>query len=154
LAFREGPAAIRALEKIKEADLLLFDGHGIAHPRRMGIATHLGICFDKPSIGCAKSILTGRPYPGGKKNEKILPVYDGKEKVGFALKIKEKGRPLFVSPGHLIDFETTLNIIPALLRGHKIPEPLRIAHIYANRYKKEGKNGENKKNCSCLFRRT
>jgi len=138
LSFREGPPLIRALEKIKQdVDLLLFDGQGIAHPRRTGIATHLGIYLNLPSIGCAKSRLTGKYNSLANKDGAIEPLYDGKEMIGYAVKVKKNTRPIFVSPGNLIDFETTLKVTLSLCRGHKIPEPLRIAHLFVNENKKE-----------------
>ena len=137
LSFREGPCIIEALEKINEdVDILLFDGQGIAHPRRMGIATHLGIYFGIASVGCAKKRLSGNHEPLENKEGVIKPLYDGGEMIGYAVRVKKNTRPLYISPGNLIDFETALKVIISVCRGYKIPEPLRIAHIFVNKLKK------------------
>jgi len=156
LSFREGPPIIEAFKKLKQKpDLLLFDGQGIAHPRRMGIATHLGIYLNIPSIGCAKSKLIGEHAL--LKNEKgaYQPLYDGGEMIGFVIRCKKDVRPVFISPGSFIDFEAALKIVLILCRGHKIPEPLRLVHMFVNKKKKEGGlNGKNKKNRLSLLWRT
>lgn len=139
LSFREGPCIIKALEKIKEdIDLLLFDGQGIAHPRRMGIATHLGIYLNIPSVGCAKSKLVGKNAPLANREGANEPLYDGGEMIGYVVRCKKNAKPIFVSPGNLIDFETTLKVVLSLCRGHRVPEPLRLAHIFVNKNKKGG----------------
>lgn len=156
LTFREGPCIIDALCKVKEkADLLLFDGQGIAHPRRMGIATHLGIYLNISSIGCAKSKLTGDYNNLADEAGAFAPLYDGNELVGFAVRTKKDTRPVFVSPGNLIDFDQALKIVLTCCRGHRIPEPLRLAHIFANSEKQRVReNGKNQKDCFSLFRWT
>jgi len=133
LAFREGPAIISALEKLQsEPDLLIVDGQGIAHPRRMGIATHIGIIFDKPSIGCAKSRLTGSYHEPGLEKGSWSYLYDGPEIIGAVLRTKEKAPPLFISIGHRIDLKSALEIVLACCRGDRLPEPTRLAHLLSS----------------------
>ena len=130
LAFREGPPIVAALEKLRnEPDLLILDGQGIAHPRRMGIATHIGVIFDKPSIGCAKSRLTGSYNEPGLEKGAWSYLYDGPEIIGAVLRTKDKAPPLFVSIGHRIDLQTALEIVLACCRGDRLPEPTRLAHL-------------------------
>ncbi len=130
LAFREGPPIIEALEKLRsEPDLIIVDGQGIAHPRRMGIATHIGVIFDKPSIGCAKSRLTGSYYEPGLEKGSWSFLYDGTEVIGAVLRTKEKAPPVFVSIGHRIDLKSAIEIILNCCRGDRLPEPTRLAHL-------------------------
>ncbi len=129
LSFREGPILIKTFQKLKtRPDLMIFDGQGIAHPRGMGLAAHLGLWFDLPSIGCAKTPLIGdlvNPKPPKGSFELIQK--DGKE-VGAVLRTKDKVKPVFVSPGHGIDLATSIRIILGSCQGFRIPEPLRRAH--------------------------
>lgn len=128
LSFREIPVILAALKQLRATpDLLMVDGQGIAHPRRMGIAAHLGALLDMPAIGVAKSRLTGKykePAPE-KFSREIL--FDKKEQIGTVLRSKDNVRPLFVSPGHKIDHETSVRIVCDCLRRHRLPEPTRIA---------------------------
>lgn len=138
LTFREGPTLLKAFEKIEnEPDVIIFDGQGIAHQRRMGIATHLGILLDKPSIGCAKSVLTGVLIPPGKKKGMYSLLKDKGEIVGAVLRTKEGVSPVFISPGYKIDLPTSIKILLKCVVEYRLPEPLRQAHIYANKLKKE-----------------
>ncbi|OGD22147.1 MAG: hypothetical protein A2Y69_02715 [Candidatus Aminicenantes bacterium RBG_13_59_9] len=128
LTFREGPAVVRALLRLKkEPDLLLLDGQGTAHPRRMGIAAHLGVLLDVPSIGCAKSRLVGEYETPGTKKGSWTPLFYRGETVGAALRTREAVKPVFVSPGHRIDIADSMKIVFACCRGFRIPEPLRRA---------------------------
>ncbi len=130
LAFREGPAIVMALEKLRnEPDLLILDGQGIAHPRRMGIATHIGIIFDKPSIGCAKSRLTGSFHEPAQERGSWSYLYDGNEIIGVVLRTKDKAPPLFVSIGHRIDLQSAMEIVLTCCRGDRLPEPTKLAHL-------------------------
>lgn len=131
LTFREGQAIIEAVKGLKtKPDLILFDGQGIAHPKGMGIATHIGILLDIPTIGCAKSRLVGEyEEPGSKKGSWSPLIYNGKT-VGTVLRTRDNVRPLFVSPGHRVDLEGSIEIILACITIYSIPEPLRRAdHI-------------------------
>ncbi len=128
LTFREGPALVKALRGLRgKPDLLLFDGQGIAHPRGMGIAAHLGVLLKIPSIGCAKSRLVGRyKEPGMRKGQWSPLKIDGKT-VGAVLRTRDGVRPLFVSPGHGIQLTDVIEIVLACVKKFRIPEPLRKA---------------------------
>lgn len=129
LTFREGPVILRALEGIDDADVLLFDGQGIAHPRRFGEASHLGLLLDRPSVGCAKSRLCGEFTEPGMRRGSFSLLVDRGEVVGAALRTRTDVRPVFVSPGHMSDLSSAIGIALNCARGHRVPEPLRLAHI-------------------------
>jgi deoxyribonuclease V len=132
-SFREGPILIRCFQKLKvKPDLMIFDGHGIDHPRGIGLASHMGLWFDLPSIGCAKTPLSKDfRFPGPSKGSYELTRREGKD-VGAALRTGENVKPVFVSPGHRIDLLTSIQFILASCRGFRIPEPLRQAHHVAS----------------------
>jgi len=136
LAFREGPAVLAAWERLTiKPDLLLFDGQGIAHPRRLGIAAHLGLWLGTPSIGVAKSRLYGRHAAVGERPGDRAELWDEGDptlQLGFALRTRERCNPLYVSPGHLIDLEHALAFTLACVRGYRLPEPTRRAHLAAS----------------------
>ncbi len=129
LSFREGPILIKTFEKLKRRpDVMIFDGQGIAHPRRIGLASHIGLWLDLPAIGCAKTpLLMDFISPGLTKGSFEWIHQEGK-KVGAVLRTKEKVKPLFVSPGHRIDLTTSIQLILESCRGFRVPEPLRKAH--------------------------
>jgi deoxyribonuclease V len=129
LTFREGPILIKTFQKLRiRPDILIFDGQGIAHPRGIGLATHLGIWFNLPSIGCAKTSLLGESdTPKPSKGSFELIQKDGRE-VGVVLRTKDQVRPVFVSPGHRIDLPASMRLILESCQGFRIPEPLRRAH--------------------------
>lgn len=134
LSFREGPVVIEAMKKLRvQPDVLMFDGQGYAHPRRLGLASHMGVYLDRPSIGCAKSRLTGRftepgPNPGDRS-----PLIDHGEVIGTVLRTKPRTNPLFISVGHRIDLETSVEVVLRCLRGYRLPEPTRDAHNLADK---------------------
>jgi deoxyribonuclease V len=132
LAFREGPLVLEAWEKLPlKPDLLLFDGQGIAHPRGFGLASHLGLWLETPAIGIAKSRLYGQhaPVGPGRGDWSALHDEDNPQRViGAALRTREKTKPLYVSPGHLIDLEHALALVLECCRGFRLPEPIRQAH--------------------------
>jgi deoxyribonuclease V len=132
LSFREGPILIKIFQKLKvKPDVIIFDGQGVAHPRGIGLASHLGLWFDLPSIGCAKTpLLDEFVSPGFSKGSFEAIQREGKE-VGAVLRTKDKVKPLFVSPGHRIDLTTSIQLILASCQGFRIPEPLRQAHQLA-----------------------
>jgi deoxyribonuclease V len=133
-SFREIPLLLKALEKIPDADLLLVNGHGLAHPRRFGLASHLGLIFDRPSIGCADTPLVGdydEPPPGVAGAYTILR--DSDEPVGAALRSKVGSRPIFVSPGHRMDVISAVDTVMSLVRAGRWPEPLLLADQVARR---------------------
>jgi deoxyribonuclease V len=128
LTFREGPAVEEAVGKLTVSpDVLIFDGQGIAHPRRMGIAAHMGVVFDKPSIGCAKSRLTGKYTDPGPNAGDRSPLYDRGEQIGVVLRSKPRTNPLFISVGHKITLDLAVDVILRCLRGYRLPEPTRMA---------------------------
>ena len=129
LTFREGPILIKTFQRLKvKTDVMIFDGQGIAHPRGMGLASHMGLWLNLPSIGCAKTALLDEFIsPGPSKGSYEWIRREGK-KVGAVLRTKEKVKPLFVSPGHRIDLLTSIQLLLESCRGFRIPEPLRKAH--------------------------
>ncbi|MEW6380042.1 MAG: deoxyribonuclease V [bacterium] len=138
LSFREAPTLLTAFARLRhEPDVILVDGQGIAHPRRLGIASHLGILLDRPTIGCAKTRLSGNYVePGEHKGEKS-PLQHGRETIGMVLRTRTRTRPLFISVGHKIDLETAVSIVLACTRTFRLPEPTRQAHLLANRLRRE-----------------
>lgn len=133
LAFREGPAVMAAWDKLAtKPDLMMFDGQGIAHPRGIGIASHIGILLEKPSIGVAKSRLYGRHEPVGQRRGDREVLHDNRGNViGSVLRSKEKTNPLYISPGHLIDVEHAVEFVIACCTSYRLPEPTRWAHKVA-----------------------
>jgi deoxyribonuclease V len=137
LTFREGPVVLQAYEKLKQTpDLMMFDGQGIAHPRGLGLASHMGVLLDKPSIGCAKSRLVGEFKEPKQKRGAMRTLSLNKRKVGVVLRTKDNTKPLFVSPGHRITFETAARRVLETGRGYRLPEPTRLAHVEAARAKR------------------
>ncbi|MCZ7400251.1 MAG: endonuclease V [Candidatus Methanoperedens sp.] len=135
LSFREGPAIVSAFEKLKNPpDILLVDGAGINHPRRAGIATHIGVALDVPTIGITKKILCGKGKEPAQVGEANPLIYEGKN-VGWLLKSTNRSRAIVVAPGHRVSLDSSLSIVKACLRGHKLPEPVRLAHEYVNSVK-------------------
>jgi deoxyribonuclease V len=133
LSFREAPLLIKVFKQLRyKPDTLLVDGQGIAHPRRFGLASHLGVCLNLPTIGCAKSRLIGKyqPLPESIGNYSLLK--DKGNIIGFVLRTKRGVKPIFVSPGHLMDISTAYKIVMASLKGYRLPEPIRLAHQVAN----------------------
>jgi deoxyribonuclease V len=137
LSFRESPAVLAALKKLAtRPDLILVDGQGIAHPRRMGIASHLGVLLDTPTIGCAKSRLIGEYREPGVKKGNWSPLKIDQETVGAVLRTRDRVRPLFVSPGHRIDLKESIKVVLKATTGFRISEPLRRADRFSKILKK------------------
>jgi deoxyribonuclease V len=134
LSFREAPVLIKALEKVKNIpDVIIFDGHGISHPRGMGLASHMGLVLDLPSIGCAKKKLVGDYEPVGNEVGDHTPITLRDDVVGAVLRTKTNVKPVFVSPGHRMDIPSAIEIVLRTCRGYKLPEPTRQAHLSVNR---------------------
>jgi deoxyribonuclease V len=132
LSFRESPLILAACEKISNVpDLILIDGQGIAHPRRLGLASHVGLFLDLPTIGCAKSILCGQHRLVGEEAGSHAELLDNRELIGAALRTKSGVRPIYVSVGHKIDLASALQWVIKCCRGYRIPEPTRLAHLAA-----------------------
>ena len=130
LSFREIPAVIEAWQQLKTpADCLICDGHGLAHPRRFGLACHLGLLLDRPSIGCAKSLLVGTHREPGKRRGSRAPLLDQDEQIGVVLRTKDGVAPVFVSQGDRIGLDAAVRTVLAACRGYRLPEPQRRAHL-------------------------
>ncbi|HZT98111.1 MAG TPA: deoxyribonuclease V [Ktedonobacteraceae bacterium] len=130
LSFREAPCVLGAFAQLKQRpDLVMVDGAGIAHPRRIGIASHLGLWLDLPTIGCAKSILTGT-YNKTALSEQAgswVPIVYRKEVIGAAVRTRTRVNPMIISLGHRISLETSIHYVLACCRGYRLPEPTRQA---------------------------
>jgi deoxyribonuclease V len=136
LAFREAPALLDAFEKLcVEPDVVLFDAQGYAHPRRMGLASHLGILLDKPSVGCAKSVLVGDYEEPENAMGSVAPLMHKNEVVGAAVRTRKGVKPVFVSVGHRVSLDSAIAMVISCCRGYKLPEPARRAHTLVTRYK-------------------
>ncbi len=138
LSFREGPVIVKTLKVLSvKPDLILFDGQGICHPEGLGIASHMGIITETPTIGCAKSLLTGTYKEPGLKKGDWSYIYINEMVKGMVLRTRDHTRPVFVSPGHLIDFKDSLRIVLNCCKTYRIPEPLRRADITSKIIKKK-----------------
>jgi deoxyribonuclease V len=128
LSFREIPPLIPILKKAPRPDLIIVDGHGTAHPRGFGLACHLGLITGVPTIGCAKNLLVGTCEKPGLAPGDISPMtYDG-DVVGYALRSRKGSKPLYISPGHMLDPEEAVKGVQMCLKGYRLPEPTRLAH--------------------------
>lgn len=133
LSFREIPAVLKALEQLKiPPDLLLCDGQGIAHPRRFGIACHLGLLTDLPAIGVAKSRLVGSHEEPATEKGSWVPLMDGVERIGAVLRSRSNVQPLYISPGHRISLESAIEYVLACTPKYRLPETTRHAHRLAS----------------------
>jgi deoxyribonuclease V len=120
----------------RKPDLLIFDGQGIAHPCRLGIASHIGLLSDFPSIGCAKSRLCGQyQEPGVERGSHVL-LMDHEEAIGAVVRTRTGVKPVFVSIGHCVDLKTSIDVILRCCKGYRLPETTRIAHRLAEEWKK------------------
>jgi len=138
LSFREGPAVLELMRRVKNRpDVLFLDGQGIAHPRFLGIAAHIGVLLEIPSIGVAKSRLVGEyEEPGDEKGNFTPLMYHGKQ-VGAVLRTRRKKKPVFVSPGNLITVADAVRLTLDFTGRYRIPEPTRLAHLFVNRLRVE-----------------
>ncbi|HZS06252.1 MAG TPA: deoxyribonuclease V [Blastocatellia bacterium] len=157
LSFREVPALLEAWQKLTvRPDVLVLDGQGIAHPRRLGIASHIGLVIGLPTVGCAKTVLTGRYEEPDPQAGSWSPMTDKGETIGAALRTKDRVNPVFISPGHLADIPSAITLALRCVRGYaehntsgglfgtrpepsrskgskyRIPEPTRLAHLFVN----------------------
>lgn len=129
LSFREGPAILAAWAKLSSSpDVALFDGQGIAHPRRFGIASHMGVLLDVPSVGCAKSRLVGEHEEPGSEKGAFAPLRHEGEAVGAALRTRKGVKPVYVSVGHRADLPTAIALVLSLCTRYRLPDPARRAH--------------------------
>lgn len=136
LTFREGPALVHAFEALQTVpDVFIFDGQGLAHPRRIGLACHMGLWLGAPTVGCAKSRLVGRHEEPGRRKGDSTPLTDGGEQIGVVLRTRDCVRPVFVSPGHLADLATSARLVLRCCGRYRLPEPTRQAHMAVGRLK-------------------
>lgn len=132
LSFRECPLILAACQKLNSApDLVLVDGQGIAHPRRLGLASHLGLFLGVPTIGCAKSILCGKHQPVAEEVGSYSKLIHNDETIGAALRTRAGVKPVYVSVGHKVDLSSALHWVRECCRGYRLPEPTRLAHLAA-----------------------
>jgi deoxyribonuclease V len=132
LAFREGPVMLEAIRKLASPpDVLIFDGQGIAHPRRVGLACHMGLWLDIPSIGCAKTRLSGRYREPHAAKGSYCYLRDGEDIIGAVVRTRAEVNPLFVSVGHRLNLEDCIRIVLKCCRRYRLPEPIRAAHALA-----------------------
>src|SRR5713226_9092355 len=128
LSFRESPVLLAAFARLRaEPDLILIDGHGRAHPRLFGIACHLGVLFDKPTIGCAKSLLVGQCGEPAARVGSTAPLVLNGQTVGMVLRTRENVKPIFVTQGHRVSLESAVRLVRECLDGFRIPKPTREA---------------------------
>ncbi len=128
LSFREAPCVLGAFARLlQQPDLVMVDGQGIAHPRRLGIASHLGLWLELPTIGCGKSILTGHHRALGEEAGSWVPLVDNDETIGAVVRTRTHVKPMIISLGHRISLETSLRYVLACCRGYRLPEPTRQA---------------------------
>jgi len=140
LSFREAPALLAAFARLRSTpDLLFFDGHGFAHPRRFGIACHMGLLFDRPSIGCAKSLLIGEHKEPATAAGSRAPLRVAEETIGAALRTRAGVKPVYISTGHRISLERAVEFTLAACDGFRIPRPTRLADHFVEARKRGAK---------------
>lgn len=138
LSFREIDNTLIAVNKIKTGfDIILVDGQGIAHPRNFGFASHLGVLLNLPTIGCAKSRLVGDFDQPENFKGAFSYLYQNSKKIGAVLRTKKNIKPIFISPGHMIDIDSSIKIILELTEKYRLPEPIRSAHLFAEEVKRK-----------------
>jgi deoxyribonuclease V len=134
LSFREGPGLLQAFAHVEsKPDAVMCDGQGIAHPRGLGVASHLGLFLQVPCIGCAKSRLLGQYEDPGREAGSTSPLHLGDKVIGSVVRTKTGVQPVYVSPGNRINLESSIHWVLATCKGYRIPEPTRQAHLYVNR---------------------
>jgi deoxyribonuclease V len=137
LSFREVPSLLAAYDQLQRPpDILLCDGQGIAHPRRLGLASHLGLFLDIPTVGCAKTRLCGTHAPLDLRRGNYTPLLLAEETVGYVYCSREGVKPVYISPGHLADLESSRKIIEGCVGRYRLPEPLRKAHHLATQLRR------------------
>jgi deoxyribonuclease V len=140
LSFREAPAVIEAWQKLRTPpDCVICDGHGLAHPRRFGLACHLGLVLDLPSIGCAKSVLVGTYRVPGESRGSVEPLLDRGEQIGAVVRTRDGVEPVFVSQGDRIGLDAAVQTILNACHGYRLPEPTRRAHLLVTEAKRLAK---------------
>jgi deoxyribonuclease V len=141
LFFREGPLLVETLAKLtSDVDMIMVNGHGLAHPRGCGLACHIGYVFDRPTIGCARRLITGTHLPLGEARGSIQTIEMDGRAVGVAYRSKDGVKPIYLSPGHKCDLMSAQTIAVGCLREYRLPEPVRVAHLLANRYRQRAEH--------------
>jgi len=147
LGFREGPVILKTLSRLAvKPDMVVFAGHGIAHPLSFGMASHLGLLLDIPSIGCARKCLAGQYVEPGSEPGQYSLLSVANVNCGYVYRSRARVKPIFISPGYKCNLEDSLKIIINCLRGYRMPQPLRLAHLYASKYCRAGKRKEQNNN--------
>ena len=142
LSFREAPSLLRAFENLEEIpDVVMFDGQGIAHPSRIGIASHIGLFLDMPTIGCAKKRLVGNYGNVGLDRGSTTLLNHNTKTVGAVVRTKTNVKPVFISQGHRISLQQSITLVLETTRGFRLPEPVRRAHLAVNKYRVEKQTG-------------
>ncbi|WKN41771.1 deoxyribonuclease V [Tunicatimonas pelagia] len=137
LSFREMPSLLEAWDQLPtKPDVVVLDGHGIAHPRRLGIASHFGLWVNKPTIGCAKKMLVGMHETLATEAKSHALIHDNQEIIGVALRSRENVNPIYISPGHLTNLESALSVVSACLTRYRLPEVTRQAHQLVNQLRR------------------
>jgi deoxyribonuclease V len=138
LSFREAPALLEAFARLRtQPDLVFYDGHGYAHPRRFGIACHLGLLLDRPTVGCAKSLLVGSHAEPGWRAGSWAPLEDAGETIGAVLRTRDRTRPVYVSIGHRVALERAVELVRAVCDGYRLPRPTRLADHFVEAVKRK-----------------
>jgi deoxyribonuclease V len=147
LSFREGPVLLAAFARLRVSpDIILVDGHGRAHPRRFGIACHLGLLLDRPTIGCAKSILVGEATEPGLMAGSTASLVDRGERVGVVLRTRDNVKPICVTTGHRVTLESAVRIVAQCLDGFRIPKPTREADHWVGDLRRAYQAGRKREN--------
>jgi deoxyribonuclease V len=137
LSFRESPVLLAAFARLRtEPDLILIDGHGRAHPRMFGIACHIGVLFDKPAIGCAKSLLVGEHREPAADAGSTAPLLVHGQHMGTVLRTRQNVKPIYVSQGHRVSLESAVGLVRQCLDGFRIPKPTREADHYVRQLRR------------------
>lgn len=138
LSFREAPAVLAAVRKLKtRPDLFMFDAHGLAHPRRLGLASHAGLLIGAPAIGCAKSRLCGQHREPPAAPGRFAPLIHADETVGAVLRTRAGVKPVFVSVGHRVTLDDAIRVVLACVTRYRLPEPTRLAHILVTHHRRD-----------------
>lgn len=141
LSFREAPAILEAFAKVKvEPDVVMLDGQGFAHPRRLGLASHVGLWLERPCVGCAKSLLIGKYREPGKRAGALAALKDKDDVIGQVVRTRAGVKPVYVSVGHRIDLASAVRLVLASCRGCRLPEPARQAHRFVNELREGGES--------------
>jgi deoxyribonuclease V len=150
LSFREAPALLAALRQLRRRpDVLMCDGQGLAHPRRFGIACHLGVLCDLPAIGCAKSRLIGEPASPGRTRGNTVPLTDRGERVGEVVRTQTNLKPVYVSVGHRLDQESARALVLRCATDYRLPEPTRLADRLVARLRRDEGPGDSTDGRGC-----